>query len=212
MTPNPAKLLAYDLTFRDILHALEESNGNVGAGYIEHNGSQYLIRAPGQVTTIDELRQVVVARRDNVPIRLDDVAGVALGKELRTGAATQNGEEVVLGTAVMLMGENSRAVSQRVAQRLADIKESLPPGVSASTVYDRTQLVDRTIDTVAKNLGEGALLVSRSSVRLPGQLPRRTRYGTGDPPFHAVHGHRHGRQPCQRQSHEPRRPRFRPHR
>ena len=159
VTPNPAKLLAYDLTFRDILHALEESNGNVGAGYIEHNGSQYLIRAPGQVTTIDELRQVVVARRDNVPIRLDDVAGVASGKELRTGAATQNGEEVVLGTAVMLMGENSRAVSQRVAQRLADIKDSLPPGVSASTVYDRTQLVDRTIDTVAKNLGEGALLV-----------------------------------------------------
>ena len=159
VTPNPAKLLAYDLTFRDILHALEESNGNVGAGYIEHNGSQYLIRAPGQVTTIDELRQVVVARRDNVPIRLDEVAGVALGKELRTGAATQNGEEVVLGTAVMLMGENSRAVSQRVAQRLADIKESLPPGLSASPVYDRTLLVDRTIDTVAKNLGEGALLV-----------------------------------------------------
>ena len=159
VTPNPVKLLAYDLTFRDILHALEESNGNVGAGYIEHNGSQYLIRAPGQVTTIDELRQVVVARRDNVPIRLEDVAAVALGKELRTGAATQNGEEVVLGTAFMLMGENSRTVSQRVSQKLTEIRDSLPPGISANTVYDRTQLVDRTIDTVAKNLGEGALLV-----------------------------------------------------
>jgi cobalt-zinc-cadmium resistance protein CzcA len=159
VTPNPAKLLAYDLTFRDVLHALEESNGNVGAGYIEQNGAQYLIRAPGQVTDLDELRQIVVARRDQVPIRLADVAGIALGKELRTGAATQNGEEVVLGTAFMLMGENSRTVSRRVAEKLAEVNESLPPGITANTVYDRTQLVDRTIETVGENLVEGALLV-----------------------------------------------------
>lgn len=159
VTPNPAKLLAYDLTFRDVLDALAESNGNVGAGYIEHNGSQYLIRAPGQVTNLEDIRQVVVARRDNVPIRLRDVAGVALGRELRSGAATQNGAEVVLGTAVMLMGENSREVALRVADRLVEINRSLPPGIHANTVYDRTTLVDQTIATVTTNLAEGAILV-----------------------------------------------------
>jgi cobalt-zinc-cadmium resistance protein CzcA len=159
VTPNPSRLLAYDLTFRDVLDALAESNGNVGAGYIEHNGSQYLIRAPGQITTLDEIRQVVVARRANVPIRLDDVADVALGEELRTGAATQNGEEVVLGTAVMLIGENSRTVARRVGERLQEVNSSLPPGISANAVYDRTVLVDRTIETVGTNLFEGALLV-----------------------------------------------------
>lgn len=159
VTPNPAKLLAYDLSFRDIAEALELGNANVGAGYIEKLGSQYLVRAPGQITSAEELRQVVVARRDNVPIKLGDLAVVGIGKELRTGAATQNGEEVVLGTAVMLIGENSRTVSQRVAKRLEDIKPSLPAGISVTTVYDRTQLVDRTISTVSKNLVEGALLV-----------------------------------------------------
>ena len=159
VTPNPARLLAYDLTFQDVLEALAASNGNVGAGYIEHNGAQYLIRAPGQVTTVDEIRQVVVARRDNVPIRLGDIAGVALGKELRTGAATQNGEEVVLGTTFMLLGENSRTVSTRVGERLEEVNRSLPPGISANTVYDRTRLVDKTIATVGKNLLEGAVLV-----------------------------------------------------
>jgi cobalt-zinc-cadmium resistance protein CzcA len=159
VTPNPAKLLAYDLSFRDIAEALELGNANVGAGYIEKNGSQYLVRAPGQITSVEELRQVVVARRDNVPIRLGDLAAVGAGKELRTGAATQNGEEVVLGTAFMLMGENSRAVSQRVAERLEEVRKSLPPGVKVETVYDRTQLVDRTIATVSKSLVEGALLV-----------------------------------------------------
>ena len=159
VTPNPARLLAYDLTFQDVLEALAASNGNVGAGYIEHNGAQYLIRAPGQVTTVDEIRQVVVARRDNVPIRLGDIAGVALGKELRTGAATQNGEEVVLGTTFMLLGENSRTVSTRVGERLEEVNRSLPPGISTNTVYDRTRLVDKTIATVGKNLLEGAVLV-----------------------------------------------------
>ncbi|MGH8223729.1 MAG: efflux RND transporter permease subunit, partial [Woeseiaceae bacterium] len=159
VTPNPVKLLAYDLGFRDIAEALELGNANVGAGYIEKNGSQYLVRAPGQITSAEELRQVVVARRDNVPIRLGDLAAIGIGKELRTGAATQNGEEVVLGTAVMLIGENSRTVSQRVAARLEDIRKSLPVGISINTVYDRTQLVDRTISTVSTSLVEGALLV-----------------------------------------------------
>ncbi len=159
VTPNPVKLLAYDLSFRDIAEALELGNANVGAGYIEKYGSQYLVRAPGQITSAEELRQVVIARRDNVPIRLGDLADIGIGRELRTGAATQNGEEVVLGTAVMLIGENSRTVSQRVAERLVGIRGSLPPGVTVNPVYDRTQLVDRTIRTVSTSLVEGALLV-----------------------------------------------------
>ncbi|HEU4692507.1 MAG TPA: CusA/CzcA family heavy metal efflux RND transporter, partial [Vicinamibacterales bacterium] len=159
VTPNPAKLLAYDLSFRDIVEALELGNANIGAGYIEKNGSQYLVRAPGQITSAEELRQVVVARRDNVPIRLGDIAAIGSGKELRTGAATQNGEEVVLGTAFMLVGENSRTVSQRVAERMEDVRKSLPRGIAVNTVYDRTQLVDRTISTVSTSLIEGALLV-----------------------------------------------------
>ena len=89
VTPNPAKLLAYDLGFADVQDALARSNGNVGAGYVEHNGAQFLVRAPGQVTGVGEIRQIVVARRDNVPIRIDDVAHVSVGKELRTGAATR---------------------------------------------------------------------------------------------------------------------------
>ena len=159
VTPNPAKLMAYDLGFDAVLEALAQSNGNVGAGYVEQNGAQLLVRAPGQVTGIDEIRQVVVARRANVPIRLTDVAEVEIGKELRTGAATQNGTEVVLGTAFMLLGENSRAVSQRVAEALERINETLPPGISANAVYDRTVLVNRTIATVAENLIVGAVLV-----------------------------------------------------
>ena len=159
VTPSPAKLLAYDLGFDDVLDALAQSNANVGAGYVERNGMQLLIRAPGVVTGLDEIREVVVARRDNVPIRVADVAEVKLGNELRTGAATQNGEEVVLGTAFMLTGENSRTVSERVAARLEEVNRSLPPGISANTVYDRTVLVNRTIATVAENLLVGALLV-----------------------------------------------------
>ena len=159
VTPNPAKLLAYDLSFRDIAEALELGNANIGAGYIEKDGSQYLVRAPGQITSAEELRQVVVARRDNVPIRLGDIAAIGIGKELRTGAATQNGEEAVLGTAVMLIGENSRTVSQRIAERLEEVRKSLPPGITVTPVYDRTQLVDRTISTVSTSLVEGALLV-----------------------------------------------------
>jgi cobalt-zinc-cadmium resistance protein CzcA len=159
VTPSPERLLAYGLTFRDILAALMTNNANVGAGYIERNGEQYLIRAPGQVAHLDDIRGIVVGSRGGVPIYVRDVAEVALGRELRTGAATENGREVVLGTVFMLMGENSRAVSQRVATEMADINRALPPGVVARTVYDRSDLVNATIGTVRTNLFEGALLV-----------------------------------------------------
>jgi heavy metal efflux system protein len=157
--PYPQKMLSYDITIADVIEALETNNNNVGAGYIEKNGEQYLIRVPGQVKDIDDIRHIIVAKRDELTIRIRDIADVALGAPLRSGAATENGEEIVLGTAMMLMGENSRDVSQRVAKKLEKVSSSLPKGVIAKPVYDRTELVDRTIATVEKNLLEGAILV-----------------------------------------------------
>ena len=157
--PYPQRLLAYDLTIKDVMMALEKNNDNVGAGYIERNGEQYLIRVPGQVKDMEDIRHIIVTKKDELTIRIGDIADVELGYPLRTGAATQNGEEVVLGTAMMLMGENSREVSQRVANKLVEVNRTLPAGVMAKPVYDRTELVDRTIATVEKNLLEGALLV-----------------------------------------------------
>jgi len=159
VTPYPEKLLAYGFTFRDVIDALARNNANVGAGYIERRGEQYLIRAPGQVQEIADIRRIVVGNQQGTPIHLDDVADVALGNELRTGAATQDGREVVLGTVFMLTGENSRIVSQRVAAKMEEINRTLPAGVVAKTVYDRTTLVDATIATVQHNLALGALLV-----------------------------------------------------
>ncbi|MGH8175046.1 MAG: efflux RND transporter permease subunit [Steroidobacter sp.] len=159
VTPDPAKLLAFGLSFDDVVDALEKNNANVGAGYIERNGEQYLIRSPGQVADISDIERVIVAHRDGVPVTVRDVAEVAFGKQLRTGAATRDGEETVLGTAVMLIGENSRTVSKAVSAKLAEINKTLPEGVTADPVYNRTTLVEKTITTVQTNLLEGALLV-----------------------------------------------------
>jgi heavy metal efflux system protein len=159
VTPSPERLIAYGFTFRDVIEALARNNANIGAGYIERRGEQYLVRAPGQVHELADIQRIVVGNHQGTPIRLDAVATVALGNELRTGAATRDGEEVILGTVLMLMGENSRTVSQRVAAKMADINRTLPAGVVAKTVYDRTTLVDATIETVQHNLALGALLV-----------------------------------------------------
>lgn len=159
VAPYPGKLLAYKLTVADIITALESNNQNAGAGYIERNGEQWLIRSPGQLKNLNDIAQLVVAKRDDAPVRIKDLADVRFGKELRTGAATRNGEETVLGTAFMLLGENSRTVSKAVAQKLAEINPSLPPGIYAEALYDRTTLVEKTIDTVKTNLFEGAVLV-----------------------------------------------------
>src|SRR3990172_11909993 len=159
VTPYPDKLISYGLSFHDILQALARNNANVGAGYIEHSGEQYLIRAPGQVADIENIQQIIIGNYKGVPIYIKDVAEVLLGKELRTGAATENGEEVVLGTVFMLMGENSRTVSRRVADKMVEINRTLPEGIVAKTIYDRTTLVEATVNTVKKNLAEGALLV-----------------------------------------------------
>lgn len=159
IAPDPKRLAAYNLTLNDLVTALERNNANVGAGYIERSGEQLLIRAPGQVASIDDIANIVITTSDGTPIRVRNVAQVDIGRELRTGAATENGREVVLGTVFMLIGENSRSVSQAVAKKLEEINRSLPEGVVAVTVYDRTNLVEKAITTVKKNLFEGALLV-----------------------------------------------------
>jgi len=170
VTPEPTKLLQWGLTLEDVVAALKNNNDNRGAGYLERSGQQLLVRTPGQLTGISDIENVIVSNSNGVAVRIGDIAQVAIGKELRTGAATQNGRETVLGTAMMLMGENSRAVARALADKLEDINRSLPEGVSAVAVYDRTQLVDKTISTVQKNLLEGALLVIAVLFLLLGNL------------------------------------------
>ena len=161
--PDADRLLAYGLTLADLVNALERNNANRGAAYIERNGQQVLLRVPGQLdggaAALEELRGLVVRSVGGITIRVEDVAVVATGSEIRIGAATQNGREVVLGTVLMRVGENSRDVASAIAARLPQINATLPPGIRVSTTYDRTHLVDQTLATVEKNLVEGALLV-----------------------------------------------------
>ncbi|MGB2078093.1 MAG: efflux RND transporter permease subunit, partial [Pseudoalteromonas tetraodonis] len=159
VAPMPEKLIAYKLTIKDVISALELNNSNRGAGFIERFDGQYLVRSPGQLKTLADIANTVIAKRDDAPVRIKDVANVYLGKELRTGAATYNGEETVLGTAMMLIGENSRVVAKAMADKLIEVQKSLPAGVVVEAVYDRTTLVDKTIETVKTNLFEGAVLV-----------------------------------------------------
>ena len=159
ITPNPMALSRFELTLEDVVQAVERNNDNTGAGYIERNGEQNLIRIPGQAQSMEDFESIVVADRGTTSILVRDVADVVIGSELRTGAATQNGEEIVLGTTFMLIGENSRTVSIAVDEKIAEIADTLPAGVNIEAVYNRTTLVDRTIATVEKNLAEGALLV-----------------------------------------------------
>ncbi len=159
VAPLPDRLMVHGLTLSDLVSAVERNNGNVGAGYIERRGEQYLIRAPGQVTNREDIGNIVIGAPQGIPVKIKDVASVIIGKELRSGAAIANGQEVVLGTVFMLIGQNSRKVSQAVGQKMVEINRSLPKGVIAQTVYDRTVLVDQAISTVTKNLIEGALLV-----------------------------------------------------
>jgi cobalt-zinc-cadmium resistance protein CzcA len=159
VAPRPGSMLAFGVTLSDMISALERNNANVGAGYIERFGNQYLVRVPGQVATLDDLRRTRLATREGVAITVGDVADVFIGKDLRTGAATMDSEEVVLGTVFMLIGENSRVVSRAAAARIAEVNRTLPRGLELEAVYDRTSLVEKTIRTVATNLFEGAVLV-----------------------------------------------------
>lgn len=157
--PDPHKLIALNLSFSEIINALERNNLSIGAGYIEHNGEASLVKADGRLASMDEIRNIVVATRNSVPIPIKEIADVRIGKEMRTGSATENGREVVIGTAMMLIGANSRTVALAVDAKMQDINKTLPPDIKAKTVLNRTKLVDATIATVSKNLCEGALLV-----------------------------------------------------
>jgi len=159
VTPDPRRLQAYGLTFHDVLLALEANNQAAGGGTLEHRGEQYVVRTSGRIVDPREIGEVVVATRNGVPLHVHDLATVGPGREVRSGAATENGEEVVLGTAFMLVGENSRTVAERVARRLTEVQRTLPEGVVARPVYSRTKLVDATLETVRTNLLEGAALV-----------------------------------------------------
>ncbi len=159
VAPDPARMLAHGLTYGDIVEALERNNANQGAAFIERNGSQWLMRMPGQAEDIEALGLIVLKVSEGVPLRIGDVARVEAGRGLRNGAATQNGREVVMSTVFMLIGANSREVAQAAAASLEEIKASLPEGITATAVYDRTGLADKTLATVRTNLVEGALLV-----------------------------------------------------
>ncbi|WP_077038257.1 CusA/CzcA family heavy metal efflux RND transporter, partial [Pelomonas sp. KK5] len=159
VAPSLERLGAHGLGLADLVNALERNNTSQGAGYIERQGEQVLVRAPGQLRSIDEIGEILVGTAQGQPVRVRDVAAVEPGRELRTGAATEDGREVVLGTVFMLMGENSRAVSRAVDRQMLAINKTLPAGVKAVTVYDRTTLVDKAIRTVRNNLLEGAALV-----------------------------------------------------
>ena len=159
VTPNPEQLASLGISLSDVVEALESNNANAGAGYVERAGEQVLIRVPGRAETESDLSQIIVANRGGIPIRIGDIAEVVIGSELRNGAATENGKEIVLGTIYMLTGSNPRIVAQAAAERLEGVNRSLPSGIIAQPLYDRTELVERTIATVEKNLAEGALLV-----------------------------------------------------
>jgi heavy metal efflux system protein len=157
--PDPSKMLAYELTLNDLIESLEKNNLSVGAGYIEHNNESYLVKADGRIDKPAQIGEIVITSRKSTPVRIRDVADVRMGKEMRSGSSSENGQELVIGTAMMLIGDNSRTVSLAVDQKMQEINKTLPPDIYAKTILNRTKLVDATIATVSKNLFEGALLV-----------------------------------------------------
>ena len=158
--PDPVKLLSYRLSFHDIIQALEANNMSTGAGFIEHGGESYLVRAAGRLESPEAIGDIVLTTRNGAPVYIRDVAQVRVGKELRTGSASEGGHEVVVGTALMLIGGNSRTVSDAVNKKIQEINRSLPPDIKATVVLNRTTFVDATIATVRGNLVEGAILVT----------------------------------------------------
>ena len=159
VTPDLTRLQQLQIPLGDLQTALTENNENRGAGYIEKNGQQLTVRVPGTLNSLSDIENISIANKNGYPIRVADIATVSVGHDLRTGAATYNGEEAVLGIVMMMMGENSRTVAQAIDAKVQSIQSSLPKGVIIETVYDRTHLVDRAIKTVQKNLVEGAILV-----------------------------------------------------
>lgn len=159
VSPDLKRLQQLQIPVTDLQMALTENNENRGAGFLEQNGQQLTVRVPGTLNSIQDIENVTLVTRNAVPIRVADVATVSIGHDLRTGGATYNGEETVLGIAMMMMGENSKTVAQALDRKMQEVKRSLPAGVVVETVYNRSSLVDKAIKTVAKNLIEGAILV-----------------------------------------------------
>lgn len=159
VSPDLTRLQQLQIPLTDLQDALQNNNENRGAGFIEENGQQLTVRVPGMLTSIQDIQNVTVATKNGLPIRVADVASVSIGHDLRTGGATYNGQETVLGIAMMMMGENSKTIAKAIDQKVQEIQKSLPQGVVIETVYDRSNLVDKAIKTVAKNLIEGAILV-----------------------------------------------------
>lgn len=159
VSPDLTRLQQLQIPLTDLQDALQNNNENRGAGFIEENGQQLTVRVPGMLTSIQDIQNVTVATKNGLPIRVADVASVSIGHDLRTGGATYNGQETVLGIAMMMMGENSKTIAKAIDQKVQEIQKSLPQGVVIETVYDRSSLVDKAIKTVAKNLIEGAILV-----------------------------------------------------
>ncbi|MGN6369676.1 MAG: efflux RND transporter permease subunit [Phycisphaerae bacterium] len=168
--PDPMKLVSYGLTFSDVIDALEKNNVSTGAGFLEHKGEIYLVRAAARIESQEEIGQIVVGTRGGTPIHVRDVAEVSIGKELRTGAASQNGKEVVVGTGLMLIGGNSRTIAAAVDTKMKQVNKTLPPDVEAQTVLNRTKFVNRTVETVQGNLVEGAVFVIAVFVLLLGNV------------------------------------------
>ncbi|MCU4377367.1 efflux RND transporter permease subunit [Acinetobacter haemolyticus] len=159
VSPDLKRLQQLQISLTEFQTALQENNENRGAGFIEENGQQLTVRVPGMLSSVEDIQNITVSVKNGLPIRVADIASVAIGHDLRTGAATYNGEETVLGIAMMMMGENSRTVAQAVDAKIQEIQMTLPKGVEIETVYDRTSLVNKAIKTVQKNLVEGAILV-----------------------------------------------------
>ncbi|MCF4643767.1 CusA/CzcA family heavy metal efflux RND transporter [Acinetobacter baumannii] len=159
VSPDLTRLQQLQIPLTDLQDALQNNNENRGAGFIEENGQQLTVRVPGMLMSIQDIQNVTVATKNGLPIRVADVASVSIGHDLRTGGATYNGQETVLGIAMMMMGENSKTIAKTIDDKVQEIQRSLPQGVVIETVYDRSSLVDKAIKTVAKNLIEGAILV-----------------------------------------------------
>ncbi|NWK74293.1 CusA/CzcA family heavy metal efflux RND transporter [Acinetobacter sp. SwsAc6] len=159
VSPDLNRMQQLNLSLEQLQQALTENNENRGAGFIEENGQQLTVRVPGTLNNISDIENTMIDSPNGSPIRVGDIAQVSIGHDLRTGGATYNGEETVLGIAMMAMGQNSRTVSKAVDAKIKDIQTSLPKGVKIETVYDRTTLVEKAIKTVQKNLVEGAILV-----------------------------------------------------
>ena len=167
----PEKLIKFGLTFEDLFEALEKNNQNIGGGQVVASGEAWLVHGIGLVTNIEEIGNIVIASHDGTPIRVLDVAEVQIGHQIRRGAVTADGKgEVVLGLGFMLMGENSHVVTRELKERLKEVQRALPEDVIIETVYDRTELVDKVIETVSHNLLAGALLVIAILFLLIGNL------------------------------------------